>query len=372
MAIHNLNWTPEQSLPDGFFDIAKSVYATHPLWIAESETQIRQQFSASNGYFDYAKAQIFLAEGCARLVGFFNPQNTIENEPVAYFGFWETHNHFDVNEQLFAEFESWAKQQGATRIYGPINFSTYGDNRLRIDGFDNKPFIGEPANPEYYPQFLQQLGFTIKYGYASYIHEDSRALAIQMQTPLEKALEGLAASSLGQFTIEKLDGETWMSHLDQLYPLVDMIFKQNFAYTPISETTFKAQCGESFAKKLCPKTSVIVKDEHGDIAGFFLVYPDYSELVNQSGLGISVGEVNYHEHYPLLVKPRLALAKTGGIHPKYRSSGLFTIMSMQLTVWSHDYYEHISGAMVREDNHSIHYAKVGPVERRYGLFEKAL
>jgi hypothetical protein len=372
MANYNLNWSPTKSLPDVFFDIAKSVYANNPFWIAENEIQIRQQFSESNGYFNQAKAQVFVIDDCARLVGFFNPGNVIEGEQVAYFGFWETHDDFDVNAQLFAEFESWAKQQGAQRIYGPISFSTYGDNRLRIDGFDNKPFIGEPANPEYYPQFLQQLGYDIKYGYASYIHEDSRGLAMQMQAPLEQALTRLEQSDLGKFSIEKLDGETWMSHLDQLYPLVDMIFKQNFAYTPISEATFKAQCGESFAKKLCPNTSVLVKDEQGDIAGFFLVYPDYSELVNQSGLGVSVSDVNFHEHYPLLAKPRLALAKTGGIHPKYRSSGIFTIMSMQLTVWSHDFYEHISGAMVREDNHSIHYAKVGPVERRYGLFEKAL
>jgi hypothetical protein len=193
-----------------------------------------------------------------------------------------------------------------------------------------------------------------------------------MQTPLSEALQRLEASSLGQFTIEKLDGEKWMRHLDQLYPLVDMIFKQNFAYTPINKDSFRAHCGERFAKKLCPNTSVIVKDEQGDIAGFFLVYPDYSELVNQSGKGISVSDINFSDHYPLLDQPRLALAKTGGVHPKYRSSGLFTIMSMQLTVWSQEYYEHISGAMVREDNHSIHYAKVGPVERHYALFEKAL
>ena len=113
MATHNLNWSPNQSLPDVFFDIAKSVYATNAFWIAESETQIRQQFSESNTYFDHAKAQVFIADNCARLVGFFNPENVIEGEPVAYFGFWETHDNFDVNEQLFAEFETWAKQQGA-------------------------------------------------------------------------------------------------------------------------------------------------------------------------------------------------------------------------------------------------------------------
>lgn len=372
METFNLNWTPKQALPDAFFDVAKKVYANNPFWIAENKAHIKQQFSASNVYFDQGQACIFLAENCARLVGFYNPSYLIENERVAYFGFWETQNNFDVNKNVFAEFEVWANEQGAQRVYGPINFSTYGENRLRIDGFDNKPFIGEPANPDYYPDFLQQLGYTTKYGYASFIHEDSRALALQMQAPLQQALTRLDASELGVFTIEKLDGDTWMNNLDQLYPLVDMIFKQNFAYTPISEASFRAQCGESFAKKLCPNTSVIVRDEHGDIAGFFLVYPDYSELVNQSGLAINVSDINHHEHYPLLKQPRLALAKTGGIHPKYRSSGLFTIMSMQLTVWSHDYYEHISGAMVREDNHSIHYAKVGPVERRYGLFEKPL
>ncbi|MGR6871387.1 hypothetical protein ACU6U9_03545 [Pseudomonas sp. HK3] len=368
----NLQWTTDQPLPDDFFDIAMQVYADNPFWIPENKTLIRQQFSETNAYFDHAQAQVFLVPDCARLVAFYNPHHLIENEQVAYFGFWETQDDLEANTKLFAEFERWASDQGAQRVYGPINFSTYGENRLRIDGFENKPFIGEPANPSYYPDFLKQLGYDTKYGYASFIHEDCRSLAVQMQAPLNKALQHLQDNSLGPFSIEKLDGKAWMNNLDQLYPLVDMIFKQNFAYTPITESNFRTQCGESFAKKLCPNTSVLVRDEQGDIAGFFLVYPDYSELVNQSGSGISVGDINYNEHFPLLSKPRLALAKTGGIHPKYRSSGLFTIMSMQLTVWSQEYYEHISGAMVREDNHSIHYAKVGPVERHYALFEKAL
>ena len=68
MATHNLNWSPNQSLPNVFFDIAKSVYATKPLWIAENEAQIKQQFSASNGYFDHAKAQVFVADNCARFL----------------------------------------------------------------------------------------------------------------------------------------------------------------------------------------------------------------------------------------------------------------------------------------------------------------
>lgn len=370
--MYNINWTPDAKLPNDFFQVATHVYANNPFWIAENRTQIEQQFSRSNSYFSKAQAQVFLSPQNARLVGFYNPHHLINNEQVAYFGFWETQDDFSVNRNVFSEFESWAKENGAQRIYGPINFSTYGENRLRIDGFDNKPFIGEPSNPHYYPDFLKALGYSTKYGYASFIHDDSPSLALQMQTPLKHALDKLEASSSNQFIIKKLDGDTWMNHLDQLYPLVDTIFKQNFAYNPISETSFRQQCGENFAKKLCPNTSVIIKDAQGDIAGFFLVYPDYSELVNQSGMGIHVGDLNFQEHYPLLTKPRLALAKTGGVHPKYRSSGLFTIMSMQLTVWSHDYYEHISGAMVREDNHSIHYAKVGPIERHYALYEKAL
>lgn len=366
-------------LPKEFFQVAKDVYQGDPLWIPENEDKIQQQFSQNNPYFERSQAKVFCYESKTRLVAFYNPDIEIEDERVVYFGFWETKNDFSINDKLFSQLESWASSVKAERIYGPINFSTFQNNRLRVDSFDKAPFIDEPYNPEYYPELLQQLGYEKKYGYTTAINKSVDNLVVQIKVPFE----AFKSQTEGIFEFEKLTGKIWLDNLEQLYPLVDSIFNENFAYTSISRESFNNLCGESFAKKLCPNSSVIVRDMKGEIAGFFITYPDYGGVVNQSaihtGLDISTDDINYSDHYPLLNKPRLLLAKTCGVAQKYRSAKLFPLMSMQLSLWAEGYYEHISGAMIRDDNASMSFYKTLEkagnkdfITRSYALFTKSI
>lgn len=367
-----------------FFQIAKNVYQGDPHWIPENEEKIKQQFSAANPYFERCHARVFSSGLEARLVGFYNPELEIEGENIAYFGFWESQNDLSINQKLFFQLQKWAKSLGAQRVYGPINFSTYQNNRLRVDSFDKASFIDEPYNPEYYPILLDQLGFSKKYGYTSAINLSVDNLVAQIKLPFEALKKPIES----QFVFEKLTGQVWLDNLENLYPLVDSIFSENFAYTPVSWKSFQAICGESFAKKLCPNSSVIVRDIEGDIAGFFITYPDYGSLVNQGAFNkgesntdthLNAADISYAEHYSLLASPRLLLAKTCGVAPKYRAAKLFPLMSMQLSLWAEGFYEQISGAMIRDDNASMSFyrslEKAGNkdfITRNYALFTKSI
>jgi len=366
-------------LTGDFFQLARDIYKTDPHWICENEDKIRQQFSADNSYFENNSAKVFIHKDKARLVGFYNTELKIEGEKVAYFGFWETVEDDAINSSLFSDFESWAKNCGASRIYGPINFSTYQNNRLRIDAFDQAPFIDEPYNPSYYPHLLAEQGYEIKYKYFTGINQNLPNLVQQLAPSFEmmqKKLDGI-------FHFEPLNEKVWLENLEKLYPLVDSIFSENFAYTPISWDNFKVQCGENFAKKMCPKTSMLVRDNEGEIAAFFITYPDYGSLVNQQGLlqgsNLNGSDISFEQHYPLLQQPRLLLAKTTGIAHKYRAYGLFPLMIMKISSAAQAYYEHMAGAMGREDNPSlsIYHKLVAEgnrdfVPRNYALFTKAL
>ncbi len=367
-----MNSIPE--LSDEFFRIAGERYSDDAFWLGEDEAAVRRQFSTENDYFRTGRAWAETAEGC-RLAGFFNPEQRINDEAVAYFGFWENSGDTDavLNAQrdLFARFERWAAEQGAERIYGPINFNTYGPYRLRLadeqGGMPGPVFAGEPYNPLSYGEQLQALGYDIHYRYYTRINNNLPALALQMEKPLAQALQQLQ----GEFIVSRLDGDTWMNNLPELYPLIDRMFHQNFAYSPISEAQFVAACGEPFARKLCPQSSVLVRHKSGAIAGFFLCYPDYSPL-QVAGSLMKAADISYAKHAALLPEPRLALAKTGAIHPDYRQAGLFTLMSMQLTCWAAPHYQRVAAALVREDNPSLRYAHNGEEVRVYGLFTKQL
>ncbi|MCG8670828.1 MAG: hypothetical protein MI867_15565 [Pseudomonadales bacterium] len=362
-------WKPSEKLPEDFLNLPHKLYAQDPNWIPEDRDALEASFSESNPYFSKNKACIIHSENL-RLAGFYNPELRIDGETAAFFGFWETTNDLDLCKDAFDQLDAWARGLGAKRIYGPINFSTYNDYRLRLDAFERPQFLGEPYNPSYYPDLLEQLGYEIRYKYFTACCT-TQVLAFAAKMQIEKLEK--KANDAG-ITLKPLTSDYWMASLDQLYPIVDCIFKENFAYTPITFDQFKSYCGEKFANKFCPTMSNVAL-QNDKIVAFQLFYPDYSPLVTQAAENrIDTQNLRYCDHFQLLPEPRTFLGKTVGVHPDFRSMGLgyYGGFFGTLRAEEHKLYEFGYGAMVREDNHSKAIKKFAQHSYHYGLFHKAL
>ncbi|MFZ5723487.1 MAG: hypothetical protein ACOY33_07480 [Pseudomonadota bacterium] len=352
MIIHAA-WDGTQPLPEAFVALPAQVYAGDPFWPGEDSDALRRDFAATNHWFAGGRAWLGVAPGTARLAGFFRPGQLVDGEPAAFFGYWEcTADSAAANDALFAALAGWAREQGARRLYGPINFTTYGNYRLRLDAFDDGAFPGEPWNPPHYAAQLARLGFDIRYRYFSTFN-DTAAIVDAVKNDYLRVKPKLETA----VRLEAMTPEFWLANLDELYGFVDQVFGGNFAYTPIDRATFAAQCGTPFADRFCPRTSVLARAHDGRIAGFFLVYPDYGPLLRQGNpQRVAAADLRYATHAGLLPRPRRALAKTGGVHPDFRALGLFTAMGCELTLRAEGLYEQIAGTLVREDNRSLNFA----------------
>ncbi len=366
-------WTPDKELPQAFLDLPAQIYAGDEFWLGEDATALQQQFSKANAWFETGRAWLGVIPGQARLAGFIREQE-VDGERAAFFGFWESVNDSAPTQRLLSALTEWARAHGATRLYGPINFTTFGAYRLRLDNFEAGAFPGEPWNPDYYPGLLEQLGFTLRYQYFSTFNAIDDIVKtvgpdyLRVKPKLEQAI-----------TFEAVTPEFWMAHLSELYGFVDQVFGGNFAYTALSFDAFVAACGAPFAKRLCPHTSVLARTKDGRIAGFFLTFPDYSPLLRQNvpvsaGKRLHASALRYDQHYAELPQPRLLLAKTGGVHADFRSLGLFTAMGCELSLRAQGRYEMAGAALVRADNPSREFAlRHGTASQRgYGLFQRAL
>ena len=304
------------------------------------------------------------------MAGFFNPSLSVDDHRPAFFGYFETVQQPDAAQHLFADLADWARAQGATALYGPINFTTYNAYRIKLDQFHRRAFPGEPYNRPWYAHVLERCGFSLRYRYATRINED-----VNLMIPAVNAFySGQREKVNAAFDIRTVDGDFWLAHLDELYQTIDSIFGANFAYSPIDLETFRRSCGEPFARRLCPKSSVAAFDRQQRLAGFFLCFPDYSPLLNQGADNrLSADQIHYAEHFDQLPESKLALAKTGGVHPDYRQGGLFNALSCELSLRLQPHYEQVAGAMVREDNPSYRFAaRFGDQARHYGLYWKTL
>lgn len=363
------DFDPQAGLPVAFTDLPGKVYAEDPFWPGEDTEALRQQFSTANPWFQEGTAWVGVEPGKVRLAGFFS-HRIIDGEPAAFFGFWEGVEDLSVHQALFRELSEWAAAKGAKRLYGPINFTTFNAYRLRLDSFGEGCFPGEPWNPAYYPALMEKLGFDCRYRYLSTFSQTPDIVQsvagdyLRVKPKLEQVVR-----------MEAMTPEFWMDHLDEIFGFVDQVFGANFAYTPISRDAFQAHCGEAFAHRFCPFSSVLARSQDGPIAGFFLVFPDYGPLLCCNNPTAMAGkDIRYQSHFQLLPRPRRALAKTAGVHPDFRSLGLFTAMGCELSLRVASLYDELGAALVREDNNSRQFAlRHGTASRRhYGLFQKAL
>lgn len=359
------------TLPPGFCAVARQVYARDPLWIPEDAAAIERAFSKDNPWFAGGEALPLVADG-ARVAGFFQPSLRVEGRSVAFFGYYERAPGGD-DGPLFKQVERWAKDRGAQDLYGPIDFTTYGNYRVLLNPAPGRaPFVGEPYNRAGVAERLTDLGFELDQTYLSQLGtaKQARDLARHHRPRLE-ALE------MEGYLIELLTVDAWMERLPEIHAMIDSVFGANFAYSPLSYSTFERVCGESFIRKTHRDCSVVAWGPDDDLAGFFLAYPDYGALVRQGAAErVAVSDLDFERHHAALLerdpKPRI-VAKTVGVAPDHRRRGVMQGLTVLLSERAAPLCDHWYGATIRADNPSRRYGE-GTVEasRWYGLFRKRL
>ncbi|MGE0172377.1 MAG: hypothetical protein AB7T49_06315 [Oligoflexales bacterium] len=353
-------------IPKDFFSVPDEVYRGDHAWLREDRAKVEYLFSAQNQYFEKGHAWLATDAG-ARLAGFYHPDNLIEGKKVAYFGFWETTDSIEPNRRLFNELKAWAEKWQVSEIYGPINFSTFMDYRIRIAPFcDYKPFIGEPYNPTYYQVLLESLGYALD---QTYFTQEMIPLETFYATAGNKQDSVTAAEKEG-FKIQNLTKDYFLENMDDIYVVIDDIFSQNFAYRSISLNDFKNILGMSFAKRICPVTS-FVATRGNEIAALYMTFPNYADLAREKNVRAS--DLNYTDHFKMLSSPEL-LIKTSGVRPKFRSYGLHTAITVKCieALKKTNAYKSVLGCLIRQGNKSGNFSKHFANNRYYGLFKLTL
>lgn len=359
---------------DAFVELPRLVYADDPRWIPEEPDEVRTAFSSANAWFarEGREAMVLSVPGRARAAFFHDPSTCIDGRRAAFFGYFEQLGAGDEHIDLFRAGEGWARERGAEVLYGPIDFSTFGRYRLRLDAgaATDLPFPGEPYNPTRYPAALARAGFRVA---RSYVTQDG---VVHPELLAEKERIRREVVDAG-YVFEPLTPERWMALLPAMHQAADAIFGGNFAYTPVSLQAFVAGYGEPVARRLCRHTSQLVLAPDGTIAGFLLVYPHYGPLVTQGagGARVPLRDLSFDEHARWLqaMGHRTAIVKTVGVLPVHRGRGVMDAIGVVALERGRAHYDRWLTALIRADNPSRRFAAPHAVgERSYALYAKAL
>ncbi len=153
-----------------FVDLPFRLYRDDPNWVPPLKGEAFGLITPEkNGWYSHAKAQLFLAYRDGELVGRISAHiDTLALEMPAAQGFGPGTGQWglmeaedeDIFRALLAAAEQWLRDQGITRVLGPISQSIWEEPGLLIEGYDHPPTVmmGH-AKPEY-RGWIEAAGYT--------------------------------------------------------------------------------------------------------------------------------------------------------------------------------------------------------------------
>jgi hypothetical protein len=276
-----------------FLDVPSRVYVNDPNWVPPLRSDVAKQFAPTNPFFQYGTLQQFIAlsplEGresgskiqnsipVGRIVAAVN-QRLIEREgqTIGLFGFFECVSDFAIAQSLLNAAQEWLREQGMTRVRGPIDLSTHNNCLFLVDGFDSPPMVMMPYNPPYYLEYLERDGWQKA--------KDAYAYNFPLDKPLPPEFERayrIACKSGINFRLLRTQGEGFEQDCISLYHLFTRTFSNNWSSTPRTQEEFLEE-GKALQSLVDPDVFPIA-EYNGEMIGFCMGLPDYNIPLKQVG-----------------------------------------------------------------------------------------
>jgi L-amino acid N-acyltransferase YncA len=233
---------------------------------------------------------------------------------------------------------------GCRRVVGPMDGTTWRRYRLIIDRGPEPPFLLEPDNPDAYPSYFTAAGFEPIAHYFSALNTDLSVTDPRTAEAWERFAEGGA-------TIRSIRLDRFEDELRAIYALSIESFRNNFLYSPISETDFLAQY-LAIRAKIVPEL-ILLAEKRSELLGFMFGLPNFA----QAARGEPVDT---------------ALAKTLAVRPGRSGAGLGSILMDRLQQAARSLgFKRVIHALMHESNHSLRISRrFGKPFRRYAIFAR--
>lgn len=359
-----INKSTSFELSEDFFKIGALIYSEQK-HKQDNQLETSMLFSELNPFFKDGKAAYKVIPGKSRAIVFVAPSIKHCGEQAAYFGYFESvKDQVSANECL-NDCEKWAKEHGAKYLIGPINFNTYHKYRVNLDKKNPIPFMNEPFNPEYYEELLKENGFEVLNKYLSYITYSDNKIRKWYKTYSQK----IDIMGFDDYSFQKVTPTLWMQHLKEIHQKSEIVFGDNFSYTPIDFETFQIKYGEFFSRLICPDTSLMAFYK-GEIVGITLNFPNYDEIMAK---GFGLNELSPDTYFENSTNPTLLL-KTVGMVKEHANMGFLMIrMMLEIAPKAFEKYKTYICCLMQEGNYpSILAKEFSDHTKEYALFYKKI
>ncbi len=277
----------------------------------------------------YCTRKLWLAYKEGRVVGriqaIVNPKyNATYGSKHLRFGWFDFENDIEIAKALLDTATKWGKEQGMTKIHGPLAYNALGRQGMLCEGFENLPPTNCLYNYPYYIEFMDKLGYKKEMDWLQLKLNASQGAPDKLVRMSEILMKRY---NLKFLDIKTVKGEAKKELAKKFFAAYNEAFKNVPNFVAFTDEEIEAT-GATYFKLLRDELTCIVIDEDGDIAAFGICFPSLSKSFQKAkGKLFPFGwyhiyrEFNNYDTIDLMIV---------GSSPKWASKGLSAIYHAHL------------------------------------------
>ncbi|HMO61825.1 MAG TPA: hypothetical protein PKC39_12615 [Ferruginibacter sp.] len=262
-----------------FVDFPHTLYKNDNNYVPELHIAQRDLLSpGKHPFHDNAKMQLFLAyDGnvvAGRIAAIINGNhNKFKNTQDGFFGFFDTPDNSETATALLTAAEQWLKENGATRIIGPVNPSTNEATGLLVEGFDTPPVAMMTYNKPYYNNLVSAHGYQKSTDLLAYklttAGVDQRTLNLNDQLLKRLAMRGIR--------LRPIKMNDFYNEVGRVLQVYNSAWQENTGFVPMTEKEFRYMAKD--LKMVLDKDFCLLAEHNDKVIGFALAIPDINQVL---------------------------------------------------------------------------------------------
>jgi GNAT superfamily N-acetyltransferase len=268
-----------------FIDFPHDLYRGDKNYVPEIYLAMKDHLNKKkNPYFKHSDAKFFLAYIDKRIVGRIcvtinNNYNTFHNCNVGFFGFFDFIEDQNVANFLLQTAENYCKEQGATKIMGPTNFSTNDTATVLVNGFDSPPQVQMTYNYPYYPVLLEKAGYSKEMDFFAYLIKSAEVndKSIELSERLYQRLQTRG------ITIRNIKMKNWNAEVESIRRIYTSAWEKNWGFVPPTNDEFSFLA--EGLKMVVDDRFAYIAEHNGNVVGFGVALPNINEIMINSKKG---------------------------------------------------------------------------------------
>jgi ribosomal protein S18 acetylase RimI-like enzyme len=356
-----------------FIYLPEKVHKNEPDWLPPIYMDEWELYDKKkNKSFKYADAILLLAyrdnKPVGRIMGIINKRyNSINNEQHGRFCFMECFNDKEVFHTLITRVEEWTRQNGMTRIVGPLGFSDKDPQGFQIEGFEYPLFMTAPNNSKYMPELLEEEGYVKKIDLVNYLGKIPEQFPVVYDRVLAR-FENVKEYRIIEFSSKK----ELKPYIIGVLELMNETFAEIYGFVPLNDKE-KTDFAARYLPILDPKFIKVIEAE-GKLVGFAIGMPDISKGIRDAN-----GKLLPFGIFKILRESKRSkklLMMLGGVKKEYRGKGLEVLMGVKILQSGIKHkMDTLDSHLVLEDNSKMRgeYERVGcTVVKKFRIYQKDL